>query len=375
MTRAASEKITAARQFCPGEDGCIVLLDVTDVETGSVAQRLVTLSLKGTATSSVLSFAKALPAATGSYGAFELALAVLPALRPVAALLSSALPKSLIEIAVAGTNIFVLDGERSLFDGTRQYLHRFETGPDGWIRVAPSPDLAPLRLSPSRCVTGLMIAENALLAMVSDPLAGFDVFRLSLDETSAVFVPVVTAGMGRFMLNAAACAVGLCPGGILLGTAALAKASVMIGNWGPELLVLFDDGTTDLVFGQPRLGRDALMLPASGHLPGFGNPANAAVKAIATGQRAGELITCIAIQDHEGGRVADRAAALPDSLDYRGPVRLYQSADLVDWKPVSAHLPGGIGAVTALALTSAGLLVGHEALGADTLPVTFVPLT
>jgi hypothetical protein len=374
MTSSLSDTIVALRQFCPGTNGCLALIEMTDIDTGAITRRLQPLTGRGTPDAGAGPAAFG-PSATGSYAGFALAAAVLPALRAVAPLLVRLLPPDVTEIATDGRDLFLLEDDHARLDGTAQRLHRFEIGKDGWLRALPAPDLAPLGLAPHRVVTGLALTGAGLVVAVADPLAGFDIFRLPRDPVDATFAPVLTAGARRFMLNAAVASLGAVPGGLLLGTAALAEATLRIGNWGPELLLLPQEEPADLVFGQPRTGPDDLMLPAAGMLPGLGRPGNAAIRAIATMQRRdGRSMTCIAVQDHAGPPVAQRTDARPDLLDYSGEVRFYGATDLTGWKLLPARLPAGVGAVCALAVTAEGLLVGHEGLGAATLPVSFVPL-
>jgi hypothetical protein len=374
VTSPASAKIVALRQFCPGTDGCLALIEMTDIDTGAITRRLQPLTSRGTPDPGAGPDAFG-PSATGSYAGFALAAAALPALRAVAPLLVRLLPPDVTEIATDGRDLFLLEDDHARLDGTAQRLHRFEIGQDGWFRALPAPDLAPLALAPHRVITGLALTGSGLVVAVADPLAGFDVFHLPRDPAKGVFSPLLAAGARRFMLNATIASFGAVSGGLLLGTAALAEATLRIGNWGPELLLLPEQGPADLIVGQPRTGTDDLMLPAAGMLPGLGRAGNAAIRAIATIQRRdGRSLTCIAVQDHAAAPVARRAEARPDLLDYSGEVRFYAATDLTDWKLLPARLPAGIGAVCALAVTAEGLLVGHEGLGAATLPVSFVSL-
>ena len=107
-----------------------------------------------------------------------------------------------------------------------------------------------------------------------------------------------------------------------------------------------------------------------GLLPGLGDARNAAIKAIAqTGDD-----TVIAIQAFAGEPQDDRRESRPDFFDYRGAVRLYRSADLVEWHEVPHALPRDADPVTAMAVAKGRLYVGFENLSHGGLPVQVVPL-
>ena len=88
----------------------------------------------------------------------------------------------------------------------------------------------------------------------------------------------------------------------------------------------------------------------------------------------GGKLTVIAVQDRLGPAAAERRRLGPSLADYIGPVRLYANIAGSDWAAVPLSLSDTAGAVTALAVGPAGILIGHEGLGAEDLPVTLVPL-
>jgi hypothetical protein len=102
----------------------------------------------------------------------------------------------------------------------------------------------------------------------------------------------------------------------------------------------------------------------------MGQIQNAAIRAMATD---GTRIV-IAVQDHAGQTVEDRRQVRIDLSEYSGPLRLYISSDLEVWDELPHNLPADIGAVSCLCLTPDTVLLGHEALGADTQPVKSVPI-
>lgn len=231
-------------------------------------------------------------------------------------------------------------------------------------------DTAPMSLGGRRQITDVGIVSSVLHVAVSDPVAGFDLFRCDLAGGEAAFTPALTRGAYRFALNGAVAAMNAGAHGLLIGTAALAGMAMPVGDWGPELLLVTAQGRWDLLAGQPRFTPDGMMLPASGMMPGLGDTRHAAIKAIAHA----EGQTVIAIQGFEGQSQEDRRESRPDFFDYRGPVRLYRSPDLVEWQAVSHALPRDADPVTAMALRGGHLYVGFENLSLGGVPVQVVPL-
>jgi hypothetical protein len=259
-------------------------------------------------------------------------------------------------------------------DGTRiAVLDNTEAGPILHVSVAgqlQTVDAAVFAQGPGRCVTAMAFVADRLHVAMADSLAGFDIFVLDIAQKAPDFALVVSRGADRFALNAAITTMHVGPEGLLMGTAALASGTDQIGNWGTELLLMLPDGGWDLVIGQPRFSQDGLKLPAGQEMPGLGDVANSAIKAIVrSAQR-----TVIAVQDYAGAPQDDRRQLRPDFADYHGRLRLFQSADLVSWAPLPHSLPDEIGAVSSLCLMPEGLLVGHEQFRADDMPLRLVPL-
>ncbi len=379
MKRTTQGVVTAVRQFVHTPDGPVALVELTDIGSGAVEQQLALLSNAGEMLSwepAQATFSTPDWPGSGSFGSVTAAgvafASIGAAARSLEAKLSLAAPDGIIELATNGEHVLALEAEPALHDGTRQRLHLVRLL-GSRAETQRSPDLAPLRLSAHRCLTGLACMGGRFFAMVADPMAGLDIFVLTPAEAGSGFQQVVERGGERYMLNGAVSAVASVPGGLLVGTAALADANLRIGSWGPELLLLPHTGGWDLVIGQPRLTAQGLQIPASGQMPGLGQPANAAIKAIATGSLGGGTGTWIVMQQFAGRSVASRSVAQPDMFAYRGTARLFVSSDLVAWRSVPLALPDGIGAVTALHVTPRAILIGHEGAGARTIPVTVLP--
>ena len=282
-----------------------------------------------------------------------------------------AAPQGIFSVVSLGEVIWALEGDPYQAEVT-QRLHRLDLRDPDRLQLQSVP-LQALNLTPKRRITALAGFGGQLHVAVSDPLAGFDLFRIDNSGPQAGFQPVLHNGAQRFALNAMVSAMAICGDQLLLGTAALASDKGPVGQWGPELLALDAGGSWDLVIGQPRFTADGLRFPGSGLLPGLGRLDNAAIRAIACGAVADGVLTCIAVQDFVGPPVEDRRRLAPDLLNYAGATRLYASQDLEDWYAVAVTLPPASGAVTSLAVSGTGILIGHEGLSPDEIPVTFVP--
>ena len=290
------------------------------------------------------------------------------ALRPMVARRAS----DIAAVVAFGDDVWALSGDPMQPEAVQSLLHLDLSGLDS-PRLHDVP-LGLLRLGDTRRITAMATVNGYVYAAVCDPLAGFDLYRLDATLPDAGFAPVLTAGAQRFALNAAVAVLEVRGDALLIGTAALAAGVDPVGQWGPELLVLDADDHWDLIIGQPRFTPDGMRFPASNLLPGLGNVQNAALRAIATGQVAGEDLTLIAVQDHAGPASPDRRLIGPEDLmNYSGAVRLHGSLDLEHWFPIRAVLPATCGAVTSLAVSEEGVLVGHESPAPDDLPATFVP--
>ncbi|MCC5972421.1 MAG: hypothetical protein JJT81_00050 [Rubellimicrobium sp.] len=367
MTTASDETIlSVVRDLVPAGDGVLALVEETDVDSGRIGLRLYRLDARGEGGEADL-----------PDGGMPVALAGLALRFPEAAIpragaaLAKAAPEGLRAAAGDGTVLFALTGDPDVHDGAAQRLLRVRTGTAR--QTAPKAiDLGPLALSGGRMVTGLVLAGGLLHVFVADPAAGFAVFRTRADATKPVLAPVLDRGAQRFALNAmisAASPLSEDAGGLLLGTAPLAGGPVQAGDWGPEILHLDPGDGWEIVAGQPRFTPQGLKRPLSGRMPGFGQPGNAAVKAIATGQAG----TFAVLQDFLGESLPDRRGALPDLLDYMGPVRIFRATGPAGWEDLpSPDLPGDAGSVGVAVVTGAGVILGHEGVGAGRVPVTFV---
>ncbi len=273
-------------------------------------------------------------------------------------------------LAVAEGQLWVLDGDVLQTGGSDQQLLHLSLIDEGaeWSLVP----MAGLGLTTVRAITALATLAPWVFLAVSDPVAGFEVYRCDLGDVSGGFERVIEGGAQRFALNGAVSAVAATPGGLLLGTAPLAHGANPVGNWGPELLMLDGDGKWDLIIGQPRFSPDGLRIPASGLGPGLGQGQNAAIKAIAHAQIDGRAVTCVVVQEFSGKPAKMRATAAYDPRDYAGPIVIHLSQDMDRWTRIAAQLPEKCGSVSAVALARGGLLIGHEAFGADGVSTSFV---
>jgi len=377
---AMDEVISVARQIVPIGDGFAAAVESLDIDTGESRFDLVWLAPDGTLRNRPTDGAQAHSGAAPSFGTYvtlPLAAARIEAVRRHELHLAEALahmaPGTPIEVAADSRLLVALTGDRDAFDGTEQGLHRIFLR-SGGISEVMALDLAPLELSRQRSMTGVALQAGWLYAMVADPTGGFDVFRAPALSPEPRFEPCLTEGAQRFALNAAVSAVGVMPEGLLLGSAALAPGAAQVGNWGPELLLFRHDGSWDILWGQPRFTPDGLKHPISGQLPGLGQPGNAAVKAIARSEVGGTQVLHVVLQEFSGNSVPGRQEAVPDLLDYMGSGRLLRSRNLADWEEVPVQWPEGLGAITSLALSPAGLLLGHERAGNERPPITLLRL-
>lgn len=373
MTTASDETIlSVVRDLVPAGDGALALVEETDVDSGTIRLRLHALDARGEGGPTDL------PADLQD-GAMPAAIAGLALRFPEAripragAALAKAAPEGIRAAAGDGTVLFALTGDPDVFDGSAQRLLRVRTG--GARQTAPRAlDLGPLALSGGRMITGLALAGGVLHVFVADAAAGFAIFGTPADAAKPVLAPVLARGAQRYALNAMVSATCLLPeasGGLFLGTAALAAGPVQAGDWGPEILRLGPEDGWEILAGQPRFTPQGLRQPRSGRMPGFGQPGNAAVKAIVAGPSG----TFAILQGFLGESLPDRRAARPDLLDYMGPLRVLRSDDLVGWEDLPPpDLPGDAGSVGVAVATDAGLILGHEGIGADRAPVTFLSL-
>ena len=284
--------------------------------------------------------------------------------------LPGALHNGLAAIAVAEGQFWVLDSDVLQLDGSEQRLLHLSLI-DADARWVPVP-MAALGLDRIRSITAVAAFAPWLYVAVCDPVAGFALYRCDLGDTSGGFEPVITRGAQRFALNGAVSAMALGPEGLLIGTAAMANGKHPVGSWGPELLLLDADGTWDLILGQPRFSADQLRFPRSATGPGFGRPANAAIKAIAQSGLDERNLICVVVQEYSGKPIPDRAKTQFDHHDYAGAVAIYTSQDWDNWTRQEAKLPDDSGSVTCVALSQAGILIGHETIGESDRPATFV---
>ena len=369
--------LVTVRDMLAAPSGVTGMIEETDVETGESRLRRVSLDVRGGVGGSGLVEAGKAMDGSGPLAALAGLLLRFPEspLDLIWGALAEVAPTGLRQVVSDGTLLFALKDDPDRFDGAEQRLFRLEA--EAERNGAAALDLAPLGLSGGRLITGLVLSGDWLHVLVADATAGFDVFRARATAPRPVLEAVLERGAQRFALNAAVSAAVPCPGAppdtLLLGTAALAGGDEQVGSWGPELLRLWPDGDWDIIMGQPRFTPAGLKRPLCDSLPGFGNRTNAAVRAIATAEVGGRSRTYAVLQDFLGETCTDRRFAIPDLMEYMGTVQLFRSADLVHWEEVPAELPEDSGTVTALVVTEAGVILGHEGIGRSKLPLTFVP--
>ncbi len=288
-----------------------------------------------------------------------------PALEKAADALAGAVDGAICQIACDGRFMAVLSADGTMAQSLS--LVNLTVRKPG-----PKPvDLSALGLSGMRVITAMALWNGGLYVAVSDPVAGFEVHRISPTRPGSRIARVIERGGFRFALNAAV--TGFCPApdGLLIGTAALASGTDTPGNWGPEMLQLGKDHKLGIIFGQQRFTPDGLKRPASGLGPGLGAPQNGAVKAICRGKVAGKERHVVILQDYFGDPIADRAKVRPDMMSYDGDARIFWSRDLNDWTRLDIDLPADFGAITDACLTANGLVIGHEGLGSAAMPLSF----
>lgn len=386
MTVAADNIISTAMQVLASDSGFVADVKMADVDTGEISSRLVALTPNGRLNQTLLAnqdptdfmnsnaFRSAIYAPY--YSSLRLAALAVPEVRHdltgISADIENALNLDVQTVACDDSVLFLLINNHRL-GGVEQRLFRVflqSTEDSGLSEI----ELSAIELDQGRSVTGLALLDGMLDLMVADPIAGFGIYRLDAYDDAPVCKPVLLRGAQRYSLNSMVSAVTFSRYGLLLGTAALANGALPHGNWGPELLSLLPDDSWDILIGQPRITADETKLSVSGLLPGLGNPENAAIRAIAIGSFGQALNTVIAVQTFSGKPVERREDAHPDILDYMGVTRFYRTSDFMDWHPIPIELPRTAGAVTCMALSEAGLLVGHEALGSTAAPFTLFTL-
>lgn len=234
-------------------------------------------------------------------------------------------------------------------------------------------DLTSLELNEGRMLSGLVFWDGRLCLLVADACAGADVVAVDLSAKKQTPQALLTRGAQRFALDAAFPAACATSDGLLLGSAALNDSSMMLGNWGAELILLMQD-RWDLLVGHPRFSPDGLKVPAAMQGPGFDISQNCAIQALATYSSGKKTTTYAVVQAFDGEVMDDRTAIIPDFLEYRGEARLFVSTDLMEWSEIEISLPEDCGAVTCVAGTATGLAIGHERSGPDGSPVTYITL-
>ncbi|MDF1669258.1 MAG: hypothetical protein P1U83_06570 [Roseovarius sp.] len=369
----ASSTIAAVTDMSWVDGAVVATIQRTDVLTGGVTSELARLDPKGHRRASLMLNAPAdttdqaiAYAMVGQNGPCLLHLtgADLLALTPAAAPLSNVingLGLGRIDLLVQSSDWCAVYGVTAADDPVL-YAISGET-PVGL-------PLDPLALSDTRQLNNIQIIGDTLYAAVVDSISGFDIYHCALGNGPAAFELVLTKGARRFAINAAVSGMMPCEQGLLIGTAALANPSHPLGDWGPELLLITQSGSWDLIAGQPRFSPEGLLLPAASQMAGMGHTGNAAIRGMA--QHGTSVV--IAVQEFSGSPHEDRRTVALDLSEYSGAVRLYLSSNLEDWKQIPHRLPSDIGAVSSLCMTQNSIYVGHEGLGPDVVPVHVVAL-
>lgn len=202
-------------------------------------------------------------------------------------------------------------------------------------------------------VTSLFVAWDALYAATANPARGFQLWRLT--EPDGEWEKVLTDGAGRFSLNLMVTSMTTFAGALFLGTGIPGAGYDPETDTGPaacELVRLNQDGSWDLIMGQPRFYDTGLKQPKSGKGPGFTNRFNAAIWSLAVHKNRLYAGT-------HNWQPLDTAANA-GSAAIEGGAELWMSVDGLFWERVRAEDLAGPTQTgfRAMVSTSQGLVVG-----------------
>lgn len=202
-------------------------------------------------------------------------------------------------------------------------------------------------------ITSLAVAWDALYAATANPARGFQLWRLA--EPDGEWEKVLTDGAGRFSPNLMVTSMTAFAGALFLGTGIPGLGYDPETDTGPaacEVIRLQQDGSWDLIMGQPRFYDTGLKQPLSGMGPGFSNKFNAAIWSMSIYKNR------LYAGTHNWEPLDGAAKA--DSTGVEGGAELWMTIDGQSWERIQ---PGILGGRTqtgfrALLATGQGLVVG-----------------
>lgn len=202
-------------------------------------------------------------------------------------------------------------------------------------------------------VTSLCVAWDALYAATANPARGFQLWRLT--EPDGAWEKVLIDGAGRFSLNLMVTSMTAFAGGLYLGTGIPGAGYDPETDTGPaacEIIRLNQDGSWDLIMGQPRFNDAGLKQPKSGLGPGFTNRFNAAIWSMAV-HKDRLYAGTHNFQPLDGAGQAGNPAV-------EGGAELWMTVDGLSWERIRPETLGGRTQTgfRAMVSTSAGLVVG-----------------
>jgi hypothetical protein len=207
----------------------------------------------------------------------------------------------------------------------------------------------------NRSVLSMAVFNGFLYAGTGNPERGFDVWKTDAEGAPPFsWTRVLTRGAWRHNLNEIAAVMTELGGFLYVGSGIPGLGYDKANDVGPaaaEIVRVGPDDHWDLVVGAPRFTPDGWMVPTSGFGPGFGDPDNSTIWAMATFDRA------LYVGTHHCGPYR---SALRGEPRVRGGFQLWSSPDGSRWQPV---ILDGFGdpyaaGVRTLAPTPAGLFVG-----------------
>lgn len=129
----------------------------------------------------------------------------------------------------------------------------------------------------------LQVFNDWLYAAVGNPFAGFQLWRTqALGDPPFAWELVVEKGAQRFTLNSAAASMAVFQNALYLGTGVPETERPQDEAAGCEMIRVLPNGRWELVMGQPRFSPIGLQVPVSAHGPGFDDPRNTLLPALAS---------------------------------------------------------------------------------------------
>ncbi len=207
----------------------------------------------------------------------------------------------------------------------------------------------------NRSVFSMAVFNGFLYAGTGNPERGFDVWRTDAEgKPPFSWTRVLTRGAWRHNLNEIAGIMAELGGFLYVGTGIPGLGYDKANDVGPaaaEIVRIGPNDSWELVVGVPRFTPDGWKVPTSGLGPGFGDPDNSSMWAMAAFDRT------LYVGTHHCGPFR---SALRGEPQIRGGFQLWSSPDGARWRPVILDGfgdPYATGART-LAATPAGLFLG-----------------